>query len=169
MSNKKGVVGIFSFVGDFIKAAEEINRRSEGNIQLYSPVPVHELDYIFDKKESKVRLFTLFGAITGFALGWFLTLFTSFEWNLITGGKAVGAIPPFIIVAFEFTVLFGALATFAGLFVTSKISRKKTSPGYKNVFTEDKFGIFIEIQENQIDKTKKLLRDSGAESVRMIK
>ena len=76
--------------------------------------PVHELEDVIDKKQSKVRLFSLAGALFGFALGWILTLYTSFEWNLITGGKPIASIPSFVIIAFEFTVLFGAFFTFIG-------------------------------------------------------
>ena len=41
----------------------------------------------------RVRLFTLIGALTGTASGFFLTIWTSLKWELVTGGKAAGVHP----------------------------------------------------------------------------
>ncbi|HDY89404.1 MAG TPA: DUF3341 domain-containing protein, partial [bacterium] len=139
-----------------------------GQIRLYSPVPLHELDDVIDKKQSKIRWFSLAGALFGFTLGWVLTLYTSFEWNLITGGKPVASIPPYIIVAFEFTILFGALFTFIGLFVTSKLPRVSLFSEYDERFSVDKFGIFVECSDEESPDIKNLMESLGAEEVHSV-
>ena len=52
------------------------------------------------------------GAATGFGF----TSWTNMDWPLIVGGKPMLSIPAFVPIAFELTVLFGALATVIGLF-----------------------------------------------------
>jgi len=169
MKKTKGIIGIFSFVDVFVAAVKETVKTHTGVIKVYSPVPVHELDEIVGKRETKIRVFTFFGALMGFALGWFLTLFTSFEWGLVTGGKPVASIPPFIIVSFEFAVLFGAFATFAGLFITTKMPVKRISKEYDERFTIDKFGLYVESPKDEAGEMKKFMKKIGAEEVKVAK
>ena len=72
-------------------------------------------------KPSPLRLFTLAGALTGMSLGFALTIFTVFDWPLITGGKPLISIPPFIVIAFALTILLGSLASFAGFLILGKM------------------------------------------------
>ena len=87
------------------------------SIAVYSPVPVDEIEEALTGHGlplSQVRLFTLVGALTGTAAGFALTIWTSLKWDLITGGKPVVSIPPFVVIAFELTILFGGLCTLLG-------------------------------------------------------
>jgi len=163
--NTKGITGIFSPVDVFINAVKEIKKTYPGTMRVYSPVPVHELDEVVGKRETKLRYFTFLGAAAGFVLGWVLTLFTSFEWELITGGKPVASIPAFIIVAFELTILLGALATFVGLFFTSGLPEISIAKEYDSRFSEDKFGIYLEPMEDKVKEMKDFLKKLGAEEV----
>ncbi len=79
-----------------------------------TPFHVHEVEHILHCKPSALRFFTLFGAVSGFVLGFALMVWTSLDWPLITGGKPVVAIPAFIIVAFECTILIGGIVSFIG-------------------------------------------------------
>src|SRR2546426_8785172 len=60
-------------------------------------------------------MFTLIGGIAGCAVGAWLTLYMSYDWPLVLGGKPVGSIPPYVVIMFEMTVLFGALSTILGI------------------------------------------------------
>ncbi len=83
--------------------------------QVHSPVPSHKLSDALNLKKSKVGYFTLVGGIIGFFLGFALAMFTAAKWNLIVGGKPVIALVPFVIVGFEFTILFAVLGNVIGL------------------------------------------------------
>ena len=76
-------------------------------------MPVEEIEEEIEKVRplTAVRLFTLVGALTGTGTGFFLTIWSSLKWELVTGGKAPVSFPPFVIIAFELTILFGGLAT----------------------------------------------------------
>jgi molybdopterin-containing oxidoreductase family membrane subunit len=107
---------------------------------VYTPVPVEEIEEEIEhiRPLSKVRFFTLIGALTGTTTGFFLTIWTSLKWDLITGGKAPVSIPPFIIIGFELTILFGGLATLLALLVLGRLPRLRPSPTYDPRFTLDR-------------------------------
>jgi hypothetical protein len=67
---------------------------------------------------SRVRVFTLLGGLTGLASAWILTAWTSLKWSLIVGGKdpmLVPVSPPYVVIMFEMMILFGGIATLAGV------------------------------------------------------
>lgn len=91
------------------------------DITVVSPVHLHEVDEILDVRPSKLKFFTFFGGLSGTITGFAFTIYTVLRWPfLITGGKPLVSIPPFIVIAFELTILFGALATFLGFLILTK-------------------------------------------------
>ena len=118
------VLGVFAHVDTATRAIRELRARGIRSIAAYSPVPLDEFEEALTGHglpRSPVRLFTLVGALTGTASGFALTIWTALKWNLITGGKPVVSIPPFVVIAFELTILLGGLCTLLGLLVTAKL------------------------------------------------
>jgi hypothetical protein len=59
------------------------------------------------------------------------------SWPLIVGGKPIVSIPPFIIIAFALTILFGSLSTFLGFLILSRLPSIRTlrsGEDYGNAF-----------------------------------
>jgi molybdopterin-containing oxidoreductase family membrane subunit len=104
--------------------------------------------------------------LTGTATGFALTIWTALKWNLITGGKPVVSIPPFVVIAFEMTILLGGLCTLLGLLVTSRLPSFKLSPRYDPRFSADRFGIEVTCEAAERRAVEDLLRGAGAEEVR---
>jgi hypothetical protein len=90
-------------------------------IRVITPFGVPEVEEILPGKRSKVRFFALVGAASGTVTGFAFTILTSLSWPLIVGGKPVVSLPPFLIIAFALTILFGALSTFAGFLLLSRL------------------------------------------------
>lgn len=110
------------------------------DLEIYAPHPVHHLDEIIGAPPSKVRLFALIGGLTGAATGYWFTSFTAVDWKLITGGKPFISIPPYTVIAFELMVLFGALASFLGFILTSRM------PAVRTIISDDTFDDIFEIR-----------------------
>ncbi len=100
------------------------------DISLFTPYPVHEAEHLIKEPPSKLKYFTFLGAISGLFTGFAFTIYTALSWPLITGGKPFVSIPAYVIIAFELTILFGALASFAGFLLLSRLPSIKriTSP-----------------------------------------
>jgi hypothetical protein len=109
------------------------------DLELYAPHPVHHLEEIIGSPPSKVRLFALVGGLLGAATGYLFTSYTAVDWKLITGGKPFIAIPPYTIIAFELMVLFGALSSFLGFILTSRM------PAVRTIISDDEFQDHFEI------------------------
>ena len=90
-------------------------------LDVITPIPVPATEEILKMKRSPLRFFTLAGALTGLSAGFALTIFTVFDWPLITGGKPLISLPPFIVIAFALTILLGSLASFAGFLILGRM------------------------------------------------
>ena len=65
------------------------------------------------------------------------------DWQIVIGGKPFSSIPPYTIIAFELTILFGGLLTALGLFVQGKLLRFKKHEVYHPRFSAEDFGVVV--------------------------
>jgi molybdopterin-containing oxidoreductase family membrane subunit len=162
------VLGIFAHVDTTLQAIRDLRAKGFSDLTVYSPVPVEEIEEEVEKVRplSKVRLFTVVGGLTGTATAFFLTIWSSLKWSLVTGGKDPVSIPPFIIIAFELTILFGGLATLLAILVLGRLPRLRPSLTYDPRFTVDRFGVAVACPADKAESVKALLSAAGAEEVR---
>src|SRR2546425_10151996 len=86
---------------------------------------------------------------------------------LVVGGKPIGSIPPYVVIMFEMTILFGALSTILGILFNALFgARRLGTVAYDPRFTNDKFGIFVPCEPARAGQVEALLRGAGAEEVR---
>ena len=91
----------------------------------------------------------------------------SYDWPLVLGGKPIGSVPPYVVIMFEMTILFGALSTILGIaFNALFAARRLGTVAYDPRFTNDKFGIFVPSEPARAGQVETLLRGAGAEEVR---
>jgi molybdopterin-containing oxidoreductase family membrane subunit len=162
------VLGVFAHVDTTLDAIRKLRAKGFSELTVYTPVPVEEIEEEIEKIRplSAVRLFTLLGALTGTATGFFLTIWSSLKWSLVTGGKDPVSYPPFVIIAFELTILFGGLATVIAMLLLGKLPKTKPSLTYDPRFTLDRFGVAVACPPETAEQVRSLLTGAGAEEVR---
>src|SRR5262247_3072701 len=162
------VLGVFEHVDTTLHAIRRLRARGFSELTVYTPVPVEEIEEEIESTRplSMVRLFTLAGALTGTATGFFLTIWTSLRWELVTGGKDPVSFPPFIVIAFELTILFGCLATLVAMLLLGRLPKTKPSVTYDPRFTLDRFGVAVACPPETAEQVRALLTTAGAEEVR---
>jgi molybdopterin-containing oxidoreductase family membrane subunit len=162
-----GVLGVFEYLDAAVAAIRELKAGGYRDLTVYSPIPRHELEEALDQPVSPVRMFTLVGGIAGCATGAWITLYMSYDWPLVVGGKPVGSIPPYVVIMFEMTILFGALSTLLGIaFNALMAARRRGTIAYDPRFSNDRFGIFVACGSDRVGAVESLLRTAGAEEVR---
>ena len=139
-----GVLGVFAHLDAAVNAIREIKPAGFAVYTLYSPIPRHEQEEAIGQPTSPVRISTLIDGIVGCPTGAWSTIYMSYDWPLVVGGKPVGSIPPYTVIMFEMTVLFGALTTLLGIAYNSLFAaRRRGTIEYDPRFSNDRFGIFV--------------------------
>src|SRR6476661_550425 len=107
---KKFVVGSFDDEAVLFPAVKSVRRAGYKIHDVYTPFPVHGLDHAMGIRETSLHTAGFIYAITGTttALGFMTWIFTK-DWPLNIGGKPNFALPAWIPITFELTVLFSAV------------------------------------------------------------
>lgn len=160
-----GVLASFVHVDAATEAIAALRAQGRTDMTVYSAAPNHEIEEALGFTNSPVRLFTLIGGLTGCTAGFAMTIWMSRDWPLLVGGKPIAAIPPYVVLAFELTILIGALSTVAGLLLLS-LMKSTRGLAYDPAFTDDRIGIFVPAAADQAPALEQMFRAAGAEEVR---
>ena len=163
MNAEKQVMGLFSSEDQTAEAVRRIKQSSFSIRRVNGPFPSHKVSEALEQKKSPVGLFTLIGGIIGLLSGFGLAVFTAIQWNIIVSGKPVVALIPFLIVGFEFTILFAVFGNVIGLLILSRLPRKKIPEPYDIRCTGSHFSILASCGQTDQEKLKGLLQTCGGE------
>jgi molybdopterin-containing oxidoreductase family membrane subunit len=160
-----GVLASFAHIDAATEAIRSLRAQGRTDFTVYSAAPNHEIEAALGIVNSPVRLFTLIGGLTGCAAGFGMTIWMSLDWPLLAGGKPIASVPPYVVIAFELTILIGSLSTVAGMLIMS-LTRRTRGMAYDPSFSDDKIGIFVPAVADQSAAVEQLLRGAGAVEVR---
>ena len=167
--SNQNILGIYTYVDVLVDAIKKLRAEGFENLRVFSPVPNHEIEDALDtgKEPSKIKYFTFCGAILGALVGVCFTVLTSIDWPIVTSAKPIVSIPPYMIIIFECMILIGGLSTFLGLLINSRL-RKDTPPElYDERFSDNKFGILVNCNPDDLEKIENILRDFGTDEVQV--
>ena len=136
MAKKKFVVGCFDDEDLLFPAVKKVRTVGYKIHDIYTPFPVHGLDHAMGLRETSLHTAGFIYGITGTTtalscISWILTK----DWPLNIGGKPHFALPAWIPITFELTVLFAAVGmvlTFIALFMIS-FAREKHEDEYVSI------------------------------------
>ena len=164
MKGNKAVVGVFTYLDDAIKAIKKM-KAADLDYRVYSPVPHHELEEVTLPERSPIRFITIAGALAGLTGGFALAIFCSLDYPLRVSAKDIVSIPGFVVIGYECTILFGALATMGALLHFCRLPDILRKVGFDPRFTQDKFGVVVGCEKNQVDTVSSDLSACGADEV----
>ncbi len=160
-----GILAAYRHVDAAAEAIGALKQGGYGDITVYTPVPNHEIAEAIGHKVSPVRLWTLFGGLTGFAAGLAMTMWMSYDYPTVVGGRPIGSVFPYIVIMFELTILFGALATLAGVAFHSWQTNQRAP--FDGRFSDDQIGIFVPCPVEVRPAVERLLKAAGATEVKV--
>lgn len=153
-----GILASYEYLDSTVEAIERL-RKAGFEAKAFTPYPDHHIEHALGYGQSPVRVWTLVGGLTGTATGFAFTTWTSMDWPLVVGGKPIVSIPAYVVIAFELTVLFGALATIIGLFVLSRIPNFKPAVVYDPEFTAGRYGVYVEASGDRIAEARRIMQE----------
>lgn len=166
-SGRQGFFALFEHLDATVDACKALRAKGYKGFRAYAPLPEHHLlEDGLGLTHSPVRVFTLVGGLTGAAAGFAFTSWTSMDWPMVTGGKPILAIPAYVPIAFECTILFGALATVIGLFINTRLPNLKPMVAYHPECSNGSFGIYVTASDEQADEVRSILKSFDPDELR---
>lgn len=121
--------GLYGFLAeyadehDLLEAVHAAKRAGYGVMEAYTPMPVEEVAHAIGYK-SRLPLIVLAGGILGALSGFALQYWVAVDaYALDVGGRPLNSWPAFIVITFEMTVLFAALAAVFGMLFLNGLPR----------------------------------------------
>lgn len=161
-------LGLFPGADAALSAAGKLKAAGFSAPELMSPIPLHGVEEVLGKKKSVIKRFSFFGAVIGGASGFILAAGTAALYLHPTGGRPIVTIPPFLIITYEMTILFGILATVLGFFISSRLPAVRDRT-YVPETAVDKFAVTVACDDDShFERAEAILREAGAEEVRAL-
>ena len=176
MDNKLfGIAALFDTPDQIVNAAHKTDSAGYKKFDVNTPYPVHGMDKEMGLKPSTLGYVTLF---FGFSAAAFILLFMfwtlSINYPMIIGGKPFFALPAFVPITFESTVLLAAISTLLGMvavyFKLPANSHPLHDSEYMKAVSSDKYGLVIESEDPHFDinKTNSFIQSLNPSSVELI-
>lgn len=161
-------LGLFGDPESALDAAGQLKSAGFEGLEVLSPIPIHGIDEVLGPKKSVIKRFTLFGAIFGGLFGFALAAGTAVLYLHPTGGRPIITIPPFLIISYEMTILFGILFTVLGFLFSARFPAIRERV-YAPEAAVDKFVVTVACDTDEsVDRAAAILNAAGAEEVRNI-
>lgn len=169
MSVKKFVVGSFTDEAVLFPAVRSVRKSGYKIHDVYTPFPIHGLDKAMGLRDTSLHTAGFIYGITGTAtaLG-FISWALAVDWQIVFGGKPFFALPAWIPIMFELTVLFssvGMVLTFCYLCQMAPFVKKDH---FNLRSTDDLFVMAIECTDRTNEtEAVAFLQSLGAQDVKV--
>ena len=167
--NTKEIYGIYDDDSVLLEAVKTLKKNGVNVKEAYTPFPVHGLDHALGIKYSRLPYvafgFGALGTLTallmqGYMLAW--------DWPVDIGGKPHFALPSFIPITFELTVLFASFSIVGAFLASNGLYPGKKAKLIDPRQTNDRFVLVMEVKNdlNEIENLKNLIKNTGAISIK---
>ena len=106
-----------------VAAAHALKEQGWARLDAFTPFPVKGLDEALGFADDRVAKATFVGGVVGAVTAFAMQAGLSLDYPLWTGGRPLIAVPSFLMITFELTVLGAVLAGIGTLLVTSRLPR----------------------------------------------
>jgi hypothetical protein len=167
MAKKTFVVGCFDDEEILFPAVKKVRTAGYKIHDVYTPFAVHGLDHALGLRETSLHTAGFIYGITGTTtavsgISWILTA----DWPLNIGGKPHFALPAWIPITFELTVLFAAVGMVLTFCYLCQIAPFVKKHHFHPRATDDLFVMAIETTEKtNVEDLKAFLTNAGAKEV----
>ena len=170
MATKQVIHGIYDDEVPLLEGCKKLRDAGIRIKEVFTPFPIHGIDPIIGVPRTRIAITAFIYGLTGASLAtWMMWYMMVHDWPVDVGGKPnwsyYANIPSFIPITFEATVFCAAY----GMSLTYLLrcwlvpGAKAKNPDPRT--TDDKFMIYLELNDEQSKKADEILRSTGAEEV----
>lgn len=166
--DKNFIVGVFDDQDVLIRAIKKVREEGVKIYEVFNPYPVHHLEDALGYSRSRMPVAAFFFGLTGTICAILMqVLMMGVDWPMIIGGKSFIAVPDFVPVTFEMTVLFSAFGMVGTFLFTRDLKPYKVPRVFDRRSTDNKHIMAIDIADNKksVEEIKSLLAEVQAEEV----
>lgn len=166
--NNHYLVGVFSDQDEFVHAIEDIRAKGVKIFEAFTPFPVHGLEHALGYERSWMPKAAFGFGFLGICCAITMQVgMMAFDWPMNIGGKAYLAVPDFVPVSFEMTVLFAAFGMVGTFMVTRDLKPYKVPRIFDIRSTDDKLVLAIDLAANNLteEQISSILKEVHAEEV----
>ena len=124
-------------------------------------------EHALEQGPSLVRWVTFVGGVLGATGGVSLCMYAALSYPLVTGGKELLSLPPFVIPMYESMILLGGITNLLGMLALGRLPQVKSTAPYDPRFSEDRIGIWVPCDAETAKRVEQMLKGQGAEEVRV--
>jgi len=164
MAVKKFVVGNFYDEQVLFPAVKQVRRKGYKIHDVYTPMPIHGLDAAMGLRDTSLHtagfIYGICGTLTAFS---FITWVFTTDWPLNIGGKPFFALPAWIPIMFELTVLFSAVGMVLTFCYLCQLAPFVKKDHFNPRSTDDTFVMAIECNDKTSEaEVTQFLQSVGA-------
>lgn len=154
-----GIAATFKTPDEIINAAKKVTKAGYEKFDVNTPYPLHGMDSAMKIKPSKLGFVTLVMGLAGASIALlFMYWSMSVDYPLVIGGKPFFALPAFIPVTFEVTVLLATVSTVISMIALFFRLPDNQHPLHDTQYMKnvslDKYGIVIEAIDEKFNESE---------------
>lgn len=168
MSNTKYILGHFEDPDDMMHGIDKLKDNDISIYDVFTPMPIHGIEDKLGHKRSRLPIvafcFGITGTLTAFSMIYYMLVY---DWPMNIGGKPSFALPDFVPIMFELTVLFASYGMVFTFFFRNHLFPGRAPRVMDLRATDDRFVIAIDANSNPYpEKITDLLKEAGAVEVK---
>lgn len=165
-TTKKYLVGMFDDDHTLMHAVESVRKSGIQITDVYTPFPVHGLEHSMGLRPTKLHTAGFIFGATGFTVALSMITFANhFNYPTNFGGKPTWALPAWVPIIFEHTVLFASVGMVITFYYLCNMWPGKQPAIVDARTTDDHFAMTFDIEhadESYIAQVTELLKEEGA-------
>ncbi len=168
MSKIKYILGLFEDPDEMMHGIDKLQENNISIYDVYTPMPIHGIEDKLGIKRSRLGIVAFCCGITGTATALAMMYYMMrYDWPMNVGGKPNFALPNFIPITFELTVLFCALGLVATFCYRTHLAPGRTPRVMDLRATADRFVIAIDANQfTDSTMVDSLLKEAGAVEIK---
>lgn len=168
MSKVKFIIGSFADPDEMMHGIDGLQKKNVSIYDVYTPMPIHGIEDKLGVKRSRLPIAAFCFGITGTSLAVSMLYYMLVhDWPMNIGGKPAFAMPDFVPISFELTILCAAFGMVATFFYATHLFPGRTPRVMDLRATDDRFIVAVDAQENKNhDEIDAVLKAAGAVEVK---